>query len=131
MTYAATSEIKKYLPPDTVDSKPLEYDWAEAENAIVFISTLDFPTFGEWESELSQFYRLLVGGGAVNIESHPDLGCISFWFNCHPNVDVHVARCKHAESVENLNSWVGSTLLNSMATDNRAATAGLVRIRPV
>ncbi|QDV25920.1 hypothetical protein [Aureliella helgolandensis] len=131
MKYAATSEIKKYLPQDAFDVRPLEYEWAEATNAIVFASTLAFPTFRRWESELSKFYRTLIGNNrAVSVESHPDLGCISFWINTDPSVDVHVARLKCAESVENLNSWVGSSLIDSLATDDRAATVGLIRIRP-
>ena len=131
MTYATTSEIKKYLPPHSVDVRPLDYEWAEASNAVVFISTLDAETFTQWETELTEFYRLQVSDDCVmNVESDPDLGCISFWFQTLPNIDVHVARCKNIDSVENLNSWVGSTLLASIAADTRAATVGLIRIRP-
>ena len=131
MTYAATARIRKYLPRDAFDVRPLEFEWDEAINAIVFASTLDFPTFDKWESELSKFYRTLVGNDrAVAVEAHPELGCISFWINTEPNVDVHVARCRSAESVENLNAWIGSSLIELMATDDRTATVGLIRIRP-
>lgn len=131
MNYTVTDEIASYLPPKIIDVKPLEYEWDEAANAIVFVSSFAFSTFEKWNSELSQIYRSLVRDGYdLNIESHEDLGCTSFWFNHLPNVDVHVARCQNTASVENLNSWVGSTDLESLATIEGAATVGLCRIRP-
>lgn len=132
MVYAPTSDITRYLPPEAFDVRPLEYEWAEATNAIIFASSVDYETFSAWESGLSHFYLTLVGvANALNVESDPELGCISFWLQSAPPVDIHVARCKNTESVETLNAWIGSTLLSTMASDNRAATIGLIRIRPV
>lgn len=131
MTYAVTSEITRYLPPESIDARPLDYEWVEATNAIVFVSTFAHTSFALWETKLSVFYRMLIGDGCgLTTESHSELGCISFWFDSNPNVDVHVARCENINSVENLDSWLGSPLLVSMAMDPRAATVGIIRIWP-
>jgi hypothetical protein len=131
MSYATTGEITKYLPPDAFGVVPLEYEWAEATNAIVFASTHECATFDEWESTLSEFYRAQISDNhAVSVDAHPELGCIRVSINIRPRVDVHLARCKCSGSVENLNSWVGSSLMASLAKDVRAATVGLIRIRP-
>ena len=132
MPYASTDEIAKYLPPDSIDVRPLDYEWAEATNAVVFASAFYSSSFSEWESKLAEFYRMLIGRRHdMNVESNPDLGCISFWFDSIPNIDVHVARSENLDSVENLNSWVGSPLLTRIAMDTRATTVGLIRIRPM
>ncbi|MEM9643933.1 MAG: hypothetical protein AAF989_02970 [Planctomycetota bacterium] len=131
MKYEVTREIEEFLPPETFDARPLDFEWVEATNAVLFASAMNHTTFSRWKSDLSKYYRLrLRGGFDLNIESFEDVECMSFWLTHTPNVDVHVARCQQPESVEELNSWIGSTLLESMAANERAATVGLVRIRP-
>lgn len=131
MTYSSTGEITNYLPPESIDVRPLDYEWAEATNAILFGSKLDFDTFAQWEIALSEHYRnLKANDHELTVESHPDLGCMSIWFDSSPSVDVHCARCKNPDSIDNLNAWVGSALLESIAADPQTGTVGLIRIRP-
>ena len=130
MAYSVTDEIRQFLPPNSIDVKPLDYAWAEAVNAIIFVSTTESSSFEEWQLALDEYYRKMKYCEQIlRVESHPELGC-SFWFDTSPQVDVHVARCKTPGSINTLNSWVGSDLLASMAAAPHAETAGIIRIRP-
>lgn len=139
MAYKVTDEIAKYLPPATVSTKPLEFQWDEAANAILFTSNFNKKSFSDWKKGLSSHYRTTLGDiPSIIIESHSKLGCISFWINLDPDnlpkgnisVDVSAAWCPKEESVENLNAWIGSSLLESMVKKDKPSMAGLIRIRP-
>ena len=130
MAYSVTDEIRQYLPPNSIDVRPLDYAWAEAVNAIVFVSTNESSSFESWQLALEAYYRKMTDGEPIlRVESHPELGC-SFWFDSSPQVDIHVARCKSPDSIDTLNSWLGSDLLLAMAAAPYAETAGIIRIRP-
>ena len=139
MPYEVSQEIAKYLPPDVITVRPLEFDWAEAINAVVFTSRFDRQSFPEWEEALIEYYRSALGRiPQVRPETDEELGCITFRINLDPSnlpkgtisVDISVAWCNQEDSLENLNAWLGSKVLASIVRDDKPAMAGLVRIRP-
>jgi len=139
MPYDVTEAISKYLPPDVITVEPLEFDWDEAVNAVVFTSRFDATSFSAWETSLSEHYMSVLGKGPrMKVESDSELGCIAFRINLDPanlpegtiSVDISVAWRGLEESVENLNAWVGSSLLEDMVEKDKPAMAGLIRIRP-
>ncbi len=140
MPYEITNEIARFLPPDPISVYPLEFDWQEATNAIVFTSGFDKESFSDWEECLSAYYKALLGDiPDIDVESDPELGCATFWINLDPDhlpegaisVDVGVARCCVANGFENLNAWIGSSRLTDMVEKDKPAMVGLIRIRPM
>ncbi len=46
-----------------------------------------------------------------------------------PELDIHVAWGGNEESYQNLNSWIGSEVFDSLCVD-KPPTAGMIRTRP-
>lgn len=131
MPYELNDQISRFLPPDVIHALPLDFDWAEATNAILFTSNFDADSFDSWCDGLQCHYAKIVGDTQkIDADPQPDLGCLNFWFKLNPTVDVAMAYCNHSEGFEELNAWIGSSFFESMVNDDSPATAGIVRIRP-
>lgn len=82
MTCSVTDEITKHLPPEVITVNPLEFEWEEATNAIIFTSNFDKVNFEEWEEALVNYYKnMIVNEHQLDVESDDDISCISFWFS--------------------------------------------------
>jgi len=137
--YRVNDSIRVFLPPDTITAEPLDFDWDEAENAVLFTSGFTRGSFTELASALTDHFAAVLGSrDQIDVEAHEDIGCISFWMtraaNVQPKlnveVDAHIAYCQNAESLESLHSWIGSTLLTKMAKQDAPSVLGMIRFRP-
>ncbi len=99
MTYNVDETIKRFLPENSSNLNPLEFDWEEAENAIIFTADLEYPSFADFENSLTNYYTSLLGPEAqINPEGEDELGCISFWVKlgndaselANRNIDIHI-----------------------------------------
>ena len=132
MPYQLDDSIRLYLPPGIVSAEPLDYDWDEAVNAVIFTSAFDSKDFPCWTATLTEHYRRIVADRMeVDPEIQADIGCIHLWLlKLHPPVDICFAFGRHLESFSNLNPWIGSNRFRSLFTRDTPATAGMIRIRP-
>lgn len=151
MKYALVDEITQYLPPNVITAKPLEFDWDEATNAVLFtaeykkrFSILKSP-FNALVDKLTEHYRSLVEN-KYQLEVDPDheQGCMTFRFSDDPeanpnkgfqiSADISIAWLKAKGTIDDpldaLNSWIGSSLLKKMAQDDKPQLIGMIRIRP-
>ncbi|WFB35244.1 hypothetical protein P3T73_13845 [Kiritimatiellota bacterium B12222] len=139
MPYEVNDAISFFLPPESKSVQPLDYDWDEATNAIIFTSDYDPGSFSKWLKGLSKHYTQIWGASSqVFVEDDDDLGCVSFWMTrekgVHPmskiQIDSHVAYTKIEDSFENLNAWIGSELLSKLMDEDKPSTIGMIRFRP-
>jgi hypothetical protein len=140
MKYTVTQELLYLIPGKALDAQPLEFDWEEATNAILFTSNLQVKDFCEWNLFIEKHLRsCLPKTASIKVETDEEIFCTSFWISLtkdiheyiDPDFDLHVAWGNHDESFENLNSWIGSELFEEMVSKKDIpATAGLIRVRP-
>lgn len=138
MSYSLDDALLKFAPGKILKAEPLEFDWDEAENAILFSSTLRIDDFHEWNERIRQHIAgLLPEGASIKVEPDESVFCTSFWISTtqdmheyiDPELDIHVAWGGNEESCQNLNAWIGSNVFSAL-TSNRPPTAGMLRTRP-
>ena len=138
MSYSLDDALLKLAPGKILRAEPLEFDWDEAENAILFSSTLQIDDFREWNEQIRQHIAsLLPEGSSIKVEPDESVFCTSFWISTtqdmdeyiDPELDIHVAWGGGQESYENLNAWIGSEVFDSLAVD-KPPTIGMIRTRP-
>ena len=139
MSYAVTIELLNLIPGKKLDAQPLEFDWEEATNAILFTSDLQVQSFSEWNNVIEAHLKTCFPKTAsIKVEADEEILCTSFWISLtkdmneyiDPDYDLHVAWGASDESFENLNSWIGSELFDEMVSKEGIRTAGLIRVRP-
>ncbi len=118
MPYQLDDAISAFLPPSVISAEPLDFDWDEAVNAVVFTSAFDSKDFASWAKTLTEHYdRLVAGRMKVDPEIQADIGCIHLWLlKLDPAVDICFASRHHPESFANLNAWIGSNRFRSLFT---------------
>ena len=138
MSYFVDDTLLKLAPGRVLKAEPLEFDWDEAENAILFSSTLQIDDFHEWNEHIRQHLAsLLPEGTSIKVEPDEGIYCTSFWISriqdmeeyIDPELDVHVAWGGSEDSYQNLNAWIGSDVFETL-TSGKPPTAGMVRTRP-
>ena len=136
--YKITAELMRYIPPEVISVEPLEFDWDEATNAILFTVSYSRDSYAEWFEGIHRFLLdSLPLGALVSPEKQEDIFCASFWISLsgddpmiNPDYDLHVAWRKEADSCENLNAWIGSELYEEMVQKDHPQTSGIIRKRP-
>jgi len=138
MSYSLDDALLKFAPGKLLKAEPLEFDWDEAENAILFSSSLRIDNFHEWNEHIRKhIVRMLPEGASIKVEPDEGTSCTSFWISTsekmeeyiNPELDIHVAWGGNKESYDNLNAWIGSSVFDTLIAD-KPPTAGMVRTRP-
>ena len=80
MKYTTTQELLNLIPGSTLDAQPLEFDWEEATNAILFTTDLQINDFNEWNAFIEKhLLSCFPKGTSIKVETDEEIFCTSFW----------------------------------------------------